>query len=104
VPNKNLKISSDPNLIEPGNIDLTKRPKVRNADGSYSTVRSIGITVDGGNVMNIPTVVDGKVVSNEEAVKYARRTKQHLGIYRDQRSADRAAMQLHKDQEQMYGK
>ena len=87
-----------------GNIDLTNRPKVSNPDGSYSTVRTIGIEVDGGRHINIPTVINGKVVSNEEAINHFKKTGQHLGIYKSRKEADDAADQLHSQQETYYGK
>lgn len=100
--NKNqLKIAQ---AIEPGNIDLKKRPKVLNPDGSYSTVRTIGIEIDGGRHVNIPTVIDGKVVSDDEAVKHFRKKRKHLGIYKTREDADTAAKQLHIQQEQYYGR
>ena len=98
--NKALMIAQ---ALEPGNVDLKKRSKVQNADGSYSTVRTIGIEIDGGRHVNIPTVINGKVVSNEEAVKHFKKTRQHLGIYKSRDEADAAAQLLHIQQEKYYG-
>ena len=99
--NKKLLIAQ---ALEPGNIDLTKRPKVQNPGGSYSTVRSIGTEVDGGRYVNIPTVINGQVVSNEDAVKHFKKTRQHLGIYKSQAEADAAARLLHEQQADYYGR
>jgi hypothetical protein len=95
--------SSTQQQQQSGNIDLTNRPKVSNPDGSYSTVRTIGIEIDGGRHVNIPTVINGKVVSNEEAINYFKKTGQHLGMYKNQKEADAAAKQLHTQQETYYG-
>ena len=97
------KQAKDPDLVEPGNIDLLRRPKVKNEDGSYSTVYSMGIGIENGYTMNIPRVVEGRVVSPEEAIKYSRKTGQHLGIYKNKQAADNAADRLHKDQANLYG-
>ena len=86
-----------------GNINLKTRPKVKNKDGSYSTVRTIGIE-DNGKHVNIPTVVNGRVVSNQEAVNHYRRTGQHLGKYSTREEADAAAKSLSKSQSKRYGK
>lgn len=99
-PNPNLKIN--PDLIEAGNIDLTKRPKVKNPDGSTSTVRTISIELDGMH-FNIPTVIGNKVVSNEEAIKHFKKTRQHLGIYKSAKAAEKAAQKLHEEQARYYG-
>ena len=103
----NLSIQRVSGLLIPGNIDLTNRPKVPNSEkGStgYSTVRSIGIEIDGNRHVIIPTVINGKIVSNKEAINYFKQTGQHLGIYDSQKAADAAAEQLHKSQEQYYGR
>lgn len=89
--------------IAPGNIDLKTRPKVRNKDGSYSTVRSISFSENGREIL-IPTVVGNKVVSNDAAIQRYHKTGRHLGIFKDVASANRYAEKLHSEQERIYGR
>lgn len=91
-----------PGMIEPGNIDLSARPVVRHADGSISTVRSISVEMDGKEYL-IPTVSeDGKVLSEDDAVKQFKKTGKHLGVFDSPEDATAYARQLHEDQESLY--
>jgi len=89
-------------MIEPGNIDLFSRPRVKNPDGSISTVRSIGIEMDGNHYL-IPTVSDeGKLLSNKDAIDLFKKTKRHLGVFENEKSSSEYAKQLHNQQANLY--
>ena len=99
VPQISLGIMGGVTPIEAGNIDIASRPTVQNDDGSVSTVRSISIEEDGKEVL-IPTVVEGKVVSDEEAISYYQITGQNLGRFKNAEEADKYAVALHNAEEQ----
>lgn len=89
-----------------GTIDIDNRPVVHNDDGSISTIRSISIGVDGKEVL-IPTVIDGKIVSDEEAIDHYYQTldeghPEHLGIFDTVEEADAYAAELSKRQGEVY--
>jgi hypothetical protein len=89
-------------LLEAGNINLLKRPQVKNPDGSISTVRSISIEQDGKTFL-IPTVSDdGRVVTDQEAVDIFHSTGKHLGVFDNEDNATKYAQELHKQQENYY--
>jgi hypothetical protein len=88
-------------LVQPGNIDLMSITPAENEDGSISTVRTISIGTEDGEVL-IPTVIDGRVVSDEEAIAAFQQTGKHLGIFENAEAADAYAQKLHEQQEQVY--
>ena len=76
---------------------------IKNKDGSISTVRSITVGFDDGTYV-IPTAVNGKIVSNEEAIAHFKKTNQHLGLFKNGKDAEAYAQTLHEDQEKEYVK
>jgi hypothetical protein len=92
-------------MIEPGNIDLNSRPRVKNAGGSISTVRGTSVNFDGKEVL-IPTVSDDgkRLLSVDEAVEQYQRTGKHLGKFATPEAATAYSKQLHVDQEKQYVK
>jgi len=89
--------------IEPGNIDLYRQPKVKNPDGSISTVDSIGVGIDDKEYL-LPTVTpDGRHFTGtpqekaNQAVDEFRRTGKHLGVFRTQEDSNNYGKQLHED-------
>lgn len=89
-------------MVRQGNIDLARRPVVKNADGSISTVRSITVTLPDGKAVLIPTVIGNRVVSNEEAIQHFKQSGENLGVFKDEGSADQYANALHEQQAQAY--
>jgi hypothetical protein len=86
-------------LVTPGNIDVSKLPAVRNPDGTYSTVRSMGVNINGKEVL-IPTVVNGRVVSEKEAIDAYLKTGRHLGIFSSPEASTAYAQRLHEQEAQ----
>ena len=96
-----------------GNIDLNARPFLRNEDGSISTESSFGFRDDRNEEVLIPTIIEGKRWSEDDAVGNYYKTGKHLGkwpapkddtkdnseYYKD---LDKYAQRLHLRQEYMY--
>lgn len=88
-------VPPDNGPITPGNIDLDNRPVVQNANGSQSTVRTITADIDGKTVL-LPTIINGKQVSNKEAIDHYKKTGEHMGVFKSQADADKYDEELHK--------
>lgn len=86
-----------------GNIDLNNRKVVQNEDGSISTEESITVTID-GRYWVIPTIIDGKRVSDQEAIDYAIKNKKFLGKFDKLKDAEKYAEEVHKRQDWYYHK
>lgn len=91
-------------IVQYGNINMLARPSVRNADGSISTVRSIGVSESYSVLFGkdkirhvlIPTVHDdGFIMSDERAVLEYKRTRKHLGYFDTIGDLNRYSVMLH---------
>lgn len=91
-------------LLTAGNIDVMHRPVVQNPDGTVSTVRSMSIGTDKGEVL-IPTVSDdGKVLAPQAAIDLYRQTGRNLGVFDSPASATTYAQSLHQQQADLLAK
>lgn len=82
-----------------GNIDLNSRPTVKNGD-DVSTVRSMSFYDDKEKKeILVPTVVNGRIVSDDEARKHYYETGEHLGKFNTVKSANDYAQKLHEQEE-----
>ena len=71
--------------------------RIENADGTFSTERTIGIEVDGRNV-NIPTIVNGKQLTKDQAVQeFLKGNNPAVGDFGTREEADKAAIQRSTD-------
>ncbi len=87
-----------PGMVEEGNIkDLYNRPVLNNPDGSYSTTSSMSFS-EGGPEILIPTVVDGKRLTEDQAIAHYHETGEHLGKFDTPEHADAYANGLHESQ------
>ena len=76
-----------------GGHPTTGRPMLPNADGSVSTEKTITVEMDGKHY-NIPTIVNGQRLSNEEAVSAMRAGRnQPVGVFGSAEEAEAAARQ-----------
>ena len=77
-----------------GNINLFTRQKIRNPDGSISTVRSMSFGNPEGEVL-VPTADQGRILSDDEAIKQYQTSGRHLGIFDTPDEATAYAKRLH---------
>ena len=82
-------------MIESGNINLAKRRPVKTTDGRYATVFSMSFSDRDGVETLIPTVVNGRIVSNDKAIEHYYKTGEHLGKYTTPDAATKAANRIH---------
>lgn len=79
---------------EPGEPRMpapTGKPQIKNPDGTVSTEKTIGIE-SGGKHYNIPTIVNGKQLSKDEAIgQWRAGTNKPVGEFGSQTEADMAA-------------
>jgi N12 class adenine-specific DNA methylase/predicted RNA methylase len=61
-------VAAAPPVDRTGNSVDTKRPKIENPDGSFSTEETITIEAD-GKWVNIPTIVGGQRVGEDQAIE-----------------------------------
>lgn len=97
-----LTDQQDQGVLVPGNLPTGVTQQVQNPDGSISTVRSMSFGTDQGEVL-VPTVIDGRVVSDEEAMKHYYDTGQHLGIFASPEAATAYAQNLHNSHAEQLG-
>jgi hypothetical protein len=97
-------LAGHPGLLTRGNIDLMRRPVVRNPDGTISTVRSMSVNFGGPEVL-IPTVSDdGRILSEDDAIGLYKKSGKHLGMFQTPAHATAYAKWLHDQQAATYGK
>lgn len=81
-----------------GNVDLYAQPKVRNPDGSVSTVDSHSYKIDGKEVLLPSVTPDGRHLKTDgEIVAEYKKTGRHLGKFNSVAEANTYAEQLHND-------
>lgn len=85
-------------LVEPGNIDLYRQPRVKNPDGSISTVDSVSFGDENGIETLLSQVLpDGRHVTPKIALQEYLASGKHLGKFDSVDSADNYAKRLHNE-------
>jgi len=103
---RRLMLQATPGMIVPPTADLENRPRVKNSDGSISTVFSMSFDLPDGKTILVPGVRIGlsRKMKPLEAIEYAKKSGEHLGIFESRMAADRYAEQLHQDQAKILDK
>lgn len=103
--------SSDPSTVtgikgqtDLGNIpNLFNRPKLQNQDEAASATLSMSFQDSDGKEVLIPTVVEGKKLSDKQAIENYKKTGQFLGKFETPAAANQYAEMLHAEQEKRLG-
>jgi hypothetical protein len=90
-------------MVTKPTLDINKPiASVKNQDGTISTVRTIGVNINGKEML-IPTVhPDGYIMSNDEAVERYKNTGEHFGEFDSPESSTKFAINLHNEHESKF--
>lgn len=88
-----------PGQLIAGNIDLSRRPSVPNPEGGLSTVFSESSN-QGGQEVLYPRVVNGQILSSDDAWQHYLKTGEHLGKFATVPAAEQMGQMVHRQQEQ----
>ena len=88
-------------LVTPGNLDLNARKVFNGPSGDYRTENSMSIGTEQGETL-IPTVVNGRQLTEQEAIDHYMQTGENLGMFRTPEDSDRYAQALHERQAVRY--
>jgi hypothetical protein len=81
-----------------GNVDLYAQPKVKNPDGTTSTVDSRSYNIDGMEVLLPAVTPDGRhLQKDDDIIAEYKKTGRHLGKFTTPAAATKFAKQLHLD-------
>jgi len=90
----NFTLGDPAGLLEEGNVDLSKRPRIPNPDGTYSSMLSKSFELLGKQVL-IPTIgPEGELLKDEEAIDRFLDTGEHLGAFKSPEAATAYAQRL----------
>lgn len=93
-PKRQARSGGPAGLVQPGNVNLTGRPVLHNADGTISSEKSFSIGTDKGETL-LPLIVNGKELTQQQAIDHYRQTGEHMGIFDTPENADAYATQVH---------
>lgn len=100
IANEMFDLQNIPGLVEPGNLDPYNRPVYKHADGQgYGTTMSFSFNVPEKGEVLIPQIVNGKLLTQQEAVEHFRKTGEHFGIFDTPANADLFSTDLHNRQD-----
>jgi len=89
-----------------GNIDINNRKVLRNNDNSISTESSMSFSPGGKQEVLIPTIINGKRVTKDQAISHYFMSGKHLGEFDltavKREGVDSYAKKLHERQGKFY--
>lgn len=83
-----------PKALKDPTLDFEIRNRVTNPDGSVSTIKTMSFN-DGTGEILIPTVVENRLLSEEDAIRHYEETGESFGTYGSVEDADKMAQYLH---------
>lgn len=93
-PRYTLDWAPPPGMVEKGNLDLDNRPIHFFNDGTYGSELSFSIGTDKGETL-IPQIVNGKLLTRDEAIRHYQQTGENLGTFNSPEAADAYAQRVH---------
>lgn len=100
-------LSKPDGLVSKATADFNNRKVLRTKDEEgnevIKTVQTMTLETDDGKFIVLPTIIDGKEFSPEDAIAYSKKTGKHFGVFDSQEHADDFAQKLHENHAVQYG-